>query len=667
MEHPYGWLSLLPPVAAILLAITTRRVVASLLGGVFMGAFILAAANASGNAAALAATPFTAVSQTVSVFLWPVLVSESKLYVAAFTLLMGAMVGIVNHAGGMRGLVDVVAQWANNRRRGQLTVWVLGLLIFFDDYANTILLGGTLRPLCDRLKISREKLAYLIDSTAAPVAGLALVSTWVAAEIEFVKNGIDKLPGGVDWNAYDLFVASIPYRFYVWLALILVAIIGWLNRDFGPMLTAERNAQQRDGGLPQHAAGSVLEHSPAEAGATPRWWNAVAPVLLTVGVILWLLYTTGLAAAEADGVTSPQWQDIFGYANTNASLLWGALLGAVAAGGLALVQRILSVDQVLRAAGKGAGLMLPALAILWFASALSSMTGNSASDADSSQKQLSVARAAAVLAVMEHNHTPPAAQVAYLLEAEIPASDIAVALADSGKTPQQILTALAASKLPRKQLLQAAAKIDAPPAEVLAALAAHGVKLDSVPRTYQHRGYRLYTGAYLGSLLDQRLPPALLPTIVFLLAAAVAFATGSSWGTMGIVMPLVIPLVYSALAGGGAPSQYDPLLLGSIGSVLAGAIFGDHCSPISDTTVLSSQASGCDHVAHVRTQLPYAALAGVVAVVCGTLPLGYGAPVWILLPAGCGVMLAFVWLSGTRTDTQPGSDASLHNKELPVE
>jgi len=647
MEHPYGWLSLLPPVAAIVLAIATRRVILSLLGGVFLGALILAGWN-----------PLTASADTVTVYLWPVLVSESKLYVAAFTLLMGAMVGIVNRAGGMRGLVDVVSKWANNRQRGQLTVWVLGLLIFFDDYANTILLGGTLRPLCDRLKISREKLAYLIDSTAAPVAGLALVSTWVAAEIEFVKNGIDKLPGGVEWQAYDLFVASLPYRFYVWLALFLVPVIGWLNRDFGPMLTAERNAlQQRETPLADIPIDDVTAPIP---GAAPRWWNAAAPVLITVGVILWLLYTTGLSNAIDDGVASPVWREIFGYADTNAALLWGALLGATTAGLLALVQRLLPMSEVIRAGASGASLMLPALAILWLASALSAMTGNSPNGADEAKAELSVANATAVLKALEDKAledkaledkaTPVEAQVAYLLKNNTPPVDAALAMQNRELSPPAVIAALSANKVKREQLIQAAAVLDAPPAVLLAALAKHDIEMKKLPRFYPHRGYRLYTGMYLGAVLDERLPAALLPTIVFLLAAAVAFATGSSWGTMGIVMPLVIPLVYSAL-GPGDVSPYNPLLLGSIGGVLAGAIFGDHCSPISDTTVLSSQASGCDHVAHVRTQLPYALLAGFVAIVFGTLPLGLGIPCWATLPIGCGVMLAVVRLFGKRVNT----------------
>ncbi len=642
MDHPYGWLSLLPPVAAIVLAIATRRVIASLLGGVFLGSLILAVANA-GSAADMALAPVTAVASTVNDFLWPVLINEDKVYVAAFTILMGAMVGVINRAGGMRGLVDVVSQWASNRQRGQLTVWLLGLMIFFDDYANTILLGGTLRPLCDRLKISREKLAYLIDSTAAPVAGLALISTWVATEIDYVQAGIDKLPGGVDWNATDIFVASIFYRFYVWLALLLVPIIGLLNRDFGPMLTAERNAQDGEAtGLEhQNAEPESDDTSLSPGDATPRWWNAVAPVLLTVAIIVWMLY----------GVD----------AGTNAALLWGSLIGAVTAGLLAVSQRILSLPQVSAAAAKGASLMLPALAILWFASALSSMTGNDPSASDASDRDASHTKAVAALQAFENAGIPLAEQVAYLTKQETPPATIAAAMSETGAAPDDIAAALAANDVKGQSLAAAMSAVDAQEDAVLAALASHGVEATELPTRYENRRYRLYTGQYLGSLLNNRLPPWLMPTVVFLLAGAVAFSTGSSWSTMGIVMPLVIPLVYSTLSGDSDALQFHPILLGSVGGVLAGAIFGDHCSPISDTTVLSSQSSGCDHMSHVRTQLPYALLAGTVAVVCGTLPLGLGVPVYVLLPVGLGVMLAVVALFAKRTDTQPHGAESVQD------
>ena len=235
-DHPYGWLSLLPPLIAIVLAIITRRAVVSLLVGVFCGALITAGGN-----------PLVAVWETCELHLWPTLIDPGKMRVFAFTLLMGAMVGVISKSGGMQGLVNLLAPLARGRRSGQLTTWLLGLVIFFDDYTNTILLGSTLRGVCDRLKISREKLAYLVDSTAAPVASLALLSTWIAVELDYIGDGLTGTQSVAGLSPIELFIASIPYRFYAVMALLLVPMIGLAGRDFGPMLKAERAAPRETG------------------------------------------------------------------------------------------------------------------------------------------------------------------------------------------------------------------------------------------------------------------------------------------------------------------------------------------------------------------------------------------------------------------------------------
>ena len=235
MQHPYGWLSLAPPIVAIVLAIATRQVVLSLVCGIFAGAMIMSGGD-----------PFTAVYHTWETHLWQTFVDTGKLRVFSFTILMGAMIGVITNSGGMRGLIDIVTPFASNRRRGQLATWLMGLLIFFDDYANTMLIGNTLRPICDRLRISREKLAYLVDSTAAPVAGLAPLSTWVAVEIDYIGSGLTAIPND-GLSAFGLFLSSIPYRFYIWSALILVPITAWLGRDLGPMVAAEQRAVASDG------------------------------------------------------------------------------------------------------------------------------------------------------------------------------------------------------------------------------------------------------------------------------------------------------------------------------------------------------------------------------------------------------------------------------------
>jgi len=562
-EHPYGWLSLLPPTLAIVLAIATRRVLLSLASGVFVGALITSQWQ-----------PWEAFGNTLELHLWKSLVNEDLLRVFVFTLLMGAMVGVINRAAGMRGLVDRLSLWATNRQRGQLMTWALGLVIFFDDYANTLLLGNTLRPLCDRLKISREKLAFLVDSTAAPVSGLALVSTWVAGEISYVQQGVSQIIGGTgsgdsEYKAFELFVNSIPYRFYVLWALVFVFIIAWLGRDFGPMLAAERRTLRGDDG-PNLKSGGPIDPTLPDESTPARWYNAVVPIAATVGAIVWLLYQSGLAnlALEADEPVRSM-MNIFGAADSYSSLLWGALFGLVVTLVMVSAQRLLSGNEMMAAADAGARVMIPALAILWLASSLSKITGNEAPD----------------------GYVAPAAQTA---------GDLASA--------------------------------------------------DEQPNPFPNAAHQLYTGQYLSSVIGDRVPLWLLPTCVFVLSGAVAFSTGTSWGTMGIVMPLVIPLVHSMLTASGGASPDAPILLGSIGSVLAGAIFGDHCSPISDTTVLSSQSSGCDHMAHVWTQLPYALTVGATAILLGTLPIGLGISPWVMLPIGVATLVGVVLVAGRRAE-----------------
>ncbi len=596
-DHPYGLLSLLPPIVAIVLAILTRRVIVSLLAGVFAGVLITTGGD-----------PVSGVAQMLEWHLWKTLVDEDRLRVFAFTLAMGAMVGILNRSAGMKGLVDAVTPLANTRRRGQLVTWFLGLLVFFDDYANTVLLGNTLRPLTDRLRISREKLAYLVDSTAAPVAGLALVSTWVAGEIGYVRLGLEGLGSGLD--EFELFVASIPYRFYVLWALVLVPLIALLGRDFGPMWRAEQRRLRGD----QNALDEELAVAQDPTGPQPntpaRWYNAVLPVAVTVVSIVGLLMWTGTqelanqrqeldeltqelvlgtpAYDEADqqlaALADPSLMQIFGNADSYLALLWGSVIGLVFAIVLIWGQSILTSAQIGEAASKGARMMLPALAILWLAASLSGLTGS------------------------------PQPSKPEKVEAAV----------DVGDEP----------------IFEEALPVAKP-------------EIDQYPELDR----RLYTGAYLNLVVKEKLPlPSWsLPTIVFVLAGAIAFATGTSWGTMGIVMPLVIPLCYGILTDQGiAVTANNHIFLGTIGSVLAGAIFGDHCSPISDTTVLSSQASGCDHVAHVHTQMPYAVLVGVVSIVCGTLPIGFGMPPWALMPLGVAVLFAFVLVVGRPVGEEPG-------------
>ena len=524
----WGFWSLVPPLVAIVLAIWSGRVIPSLLISVAVAAAILHWSS-----------PLQAVGAFCETFLWQALADEDFLRIVVFTSLMGAMVGLMHRGGGMQGLVDLVTARIRSPRGGQLAGWGLGLVVFFDDYANTLLLGTTLAPWYDRLGISRQKLAYIVDSTAAPVAGLALVSTWVAAEVGYIQQGLDELGlSPAQANPFDLFVQTIPYRFYPILALAMVWWVAVSGRDFGPMrrYVARGDSPEEASPVAKDAAEADPCHALFADPVPPRWINAVLPVLVVLGLTLGLLAWTGRASLPPDQrPLATLWQWIR-HGDAYVSLVYASAAGMLCAWLLLRWQRVLSTRQCYWAAIQGVLQVAPALVILWLASALRRATAPEALD----------------------------------------------------------------------------------------------------------------TGGYLAGVLQAHLALPWLPTVVFLLAAAVSFATGTSWGTMGILMPLVIQTAHSMLAasGGGPFSTADPIFLGAVAGVLAGSIFGDHCSPISDTTVLSSLASGCPHMEHVWTQLPYAVVVAVVSVLLGTLPSGWGFSPWWGLLGGTAALGLVVYTLG---------------------
>ncbi|MFM7073504.1 MAG: Na+/H+ antiporter NhaC family protein [Planctomycetota bacterium] len=535
--HPYGVWSLVPPLVSIVLAIATRRVVPSLLAGVIAGVLIVEKFQVA-----------AAIPALFEQHLWKSLADPQHLRVFVFTLLMGAMVSVIHASGGMRGLVRSLAPLARNRRGGQLISWLLGLVIFFDDYANCLLLGNTLRPLTDRLRISREKLSFLVDSTAAPVSGLAVVSTWVATEIGLIEAGYrDVLGEAVPLDGMGIFIATIPYRYYVLFMLAWIPFLALLNRDFGPMLAAERAALA---GRSRVAHPMPMTDSGSGASGVARHWAyAALPVFAMVLCTGWLLIATGAQTLKANAWDSGRWVEYFRAGDSYVALVYASLIGLSLAWLVPWATRALDAATARVAAFNGATHVIGALTILWLAWCLSELTKD------------------------------------------------------------------------------------------------------------QH----LATGKYLAELLSDRLSPPLMPTVVFVLSALISFATGTSWGTMGIMMPIVIPVTFRMLAGSAgiaAVDIHDPIIIAAIGSVLAGSIFGDHCSPISDTTVLSSQSSACDHVAHVWTQLPYAALVGVGAILFGTLPAGYGVPNIVLLPVGLLALVIFLYVVGRRVDAGIATSAN---------
>ena len=534
VDRPFapGWFSILPPLVAIALALIFKEVITALLAGVWLGALAVAGYN-----------PVQATWRLVDQYVVPALgdTDGGHTQIVVFSLMLGGMVGIVSRNGGTRGVVRAVAPLARNRRRGKVATALAGLAIFFDDYANTLVVGNTMRPITDRLKVSREKLAYLVDSTAAPIAALVPVSTWVGYEVSLIGGGLTSAATtttGADaaflanLSPYAVFIQTIPYLFYPILAFAFVLLTSFMNRDFGSMARAEARAAAgrglyRDGAM--LATDTSKSFVDAKEGSPRRWWNAGIPVLTVVAVVLGGLYVSGRAAA-GEGASL---MDTFGAADPFNTLLWGSLAGCLVAAALTLGQRILTVHECIDAWAGGVKAMITAMVILTLAWSLGAVT-----------------------------------------------QDIG-------------------------------------------------------------------TAGYLSQLLGGNLPLYLLPALVFVTSGAMAFATGTSWTTMAILIPLVIPLTVSLAGGTGfADGTVYGILLGTTSSVLAGAIWGDHCSPISDTTVLSSTAAACDHVDHVRTQLPYALLVGAVGLALGSVGTALGLPTWIALPVGVAVLAVFLRVFG---------------------
>ncbi len=522
-----GWMSLLPPLIAILAALLFREVVVSLLAGVWLGALFIYDWN-----------PLTALWRTIDKYLVEAVTDPGHAMVLIFTMFLGGMVGVISRNGGTYGVVDAITKRATGPISGQLAAYVMGLLIFFDDYSNTLIVGSTMRPVTDRLKVSREKLAYIVDSTAAPVASIALISGWIGVEVGLIGDSITAL--GLDYEPYVLFVQSIPYRFYPILALFFVLMVIVTDRDYGPMLKAELRAR-REGKVQADDARPASDLD-AEAlqpveGKPRRWVNAVVPILVVMVVTLAGMWWTGRQSVIGAGDPDLSLQNVFANGDSYIALVWATFSALAVAVVMTLAQRILSLQDTMDAMVKGMKAMLFAVVILVLAWSLGAIT------------------------------------------------------------------------------------VD------------------------------IHTAGYVVELLTGSLDPRLLPVLVFVASAGISFATGTSWGTMAIMMPVVIPLAVALPTEAGmAADAMQTILLGAISGVLAGSVWGDHVSPISDTTILSSMASSCDHIDHVRTQAPYALAVGVVGMLVGDIPTAYGLPPWISWVVGAGVLLGILYVFGTRAD-----------------
>ncbi len=513
------WMSIIPPLVAIILALLLKEVLISLFVGIWAGAFILNGFTFSGI--------FSSLFTVIEKYIVNALADKDHLSVVIFSMLIGGMVAIISRNGGMKGVVNKLARFANNARNTQFVTWFLGVAIFFDDYANTLIVGNTMRPVTDRFRISREKLAYIVDCTAAPIAAVAFVTTWIGAELGYISGAVEKL--GIEESAYSMFLNSLSYSFYPVLTLAFVLFLIFTNKDYGPMHKAESRArikgelydQSTDRGEGE-VDNSLEELEPVE-GIPHLWYNALIPVMVVIiGTIIGLFYT----GHNADTWANPELgllgklSEVIGNSNSYAALLWSSISAVIVAIILSVGGRLLTLKGVMETFTDGLKTMLPAILILILAWSL-------------------------------------------------------------GKITQD-----------------------------------------------------LYTADFLTDMLDGFLSPYWIPAVTFILAGLIAFSTGSSWSTMAILYPLILPATWSiANTAGLEITEIMPIFYNVISCVLAGAVFGDHCSPISDTTILSSLASSCNHIDHVRTQMPYALTVGGVSILLCILSMQISLPsiIWFIL------------------------------------
>lgn len=533
------WFSILPPLIAIFFALMFREVYSALTAGIWVGAGVIYFYQGAGFFTAI----FKGFLAIIDTYIIQSLNDGGHLSIILFSMIIAATVSLITKNGGMRGVVNSLSKYATGPRSGSLITWMLGIMVFFDDYANTLVVGNTMRPLTDKLRISREKLSYIIDSTAAPVASIAFVTTWIGAELSYIQDGINTL--GLDESAYGVFFGSLAYSFYPFFTLAFIVILIWKGVDFGPMLKAEARARQ---GLPsvgilnKELDGKYLEETAIAKGVKPRIMNALIPVLvIVVGTMTALVYTGWNQSVWDDKSIGffEKLSETIGGADSYISLLWSSFASLLVALGLTLSQRLLSLRASMDGIVDGFKTMLPAVMIMTLAWSVALVT--------------------------QHMHT----------------------------------------------------------ADFISNL-----------------------------LLDAAVSPYFLPSITFLMAALVSFSTGSSWGTMAILYPLILPAGWLVAKSSGLDYDSSMAIFHNLAAaVLTGSVLGDHCSPISDTTILSSLASSCPHIEHVRTQLPYALTTGLIAIVIGSLPAAYGISSWILFPLGIIVIYFVISFLGKKSET----------------
>lgn len=546
----FGAMTILPPLVSIVLAFITRNVIVSLFLGTFSGCVIL---NLNGF------NIFSAIFQGAIDFTYRALEVLSDPWNAGIilqVLVIGGVIHLVAKMGGAKAIAEALARKAKTVKSVQLTTWLLGLAVFFDDYANALIVGPIMRPVTDKLGISRAKLAFIIDATAAPIAGLAIISTWIGLEIGLIGDAFSSI--GINVDGFSVFLQTIPYRFYNILILVFVFITAITLREFGPMLSAEKKARKalKREALLERVEKLEKTHNELEPkeGVKLSIWNAIIPIGTLVFSSLIGFYYSGYSSVMngADVVAKEIFinapfsfsaiQEAFSNADASVVLFQGALLASLVAIIMSVCKKIFTISEAIETWIEGMKGLLITGVILVLAWSLSSVI-----------KELG-------------------------------------------------------------------------------------------------------TAAYLVSVLQFAIPKFLLPSIIFILGSIIAFATGTAYGTMGILMPLAVPLAY-------AINPDMSFIVACTSGVLTGAIFGDHCSPISDTTILSSTGAGCNHIEHVRTQIWYSLFVGAITIIFGYIPAGFGVSIWIILPVAIIALIAITFMVSKKIELEDNEKVSAKSIE----
>lgn len=525
-------LTLVPTILAVILAFITHNVLFSLLIGFLSGVLILAFTCST----SLINIPFQIVNQ-VLISIKTVVLDIENIEILLLCFVVGGMIEVVRSSGGFEALAIKLTKKINTPRKAGLIASLLGCVIFFDDYANALIVGPIMKPITDRVKVSREKLSYIVDSTAAPVTGIALISSWVAVEISAIDNGLEIV--GSNLSGFYLFLKSIPFCFYCLFCLSFIFLNSLIGRDFGPMLEAEKRARK---GQPVSDESKVIDNNKYKEikdKENKRIFVGVGSIILLVSFAMISFYINGKNGAILNGAltsaSSFTLQNIMvaiSYADTINLVTISALVGSIFAITFGCIYKLFNIKDAFKSWFLGAKNLLPTITML-----------------------------------------------------------------------------------------------------LLAWCLADGVT-------------RLGTTHYVVEIISANVSPIYVPILIFATCCIISCASGS-YGCLFVVMPLAIPLAYKVISMGVNINDEIYLLI-CVGSVMAGSIFGDHCSPVTDCTILSALGSGCTTMEHCRTQLPYAIVCAIVSVICGILLTTLGLNVFLALLLGVIVQILIFMLIGKK-------------------